>query len=425
MKMARLFILLFVIMGIGSDSISQSYIIARIEVSNGDYSRQNTPVSISLDQLNIDYGSDLVLFETTDKKNIITPMQFEEDKQQLWWILSGPTKAKSVRTYELSKNILSIPKESCQKGLDVNNNGKILVISTSEKILLQYNIQPPALPEGIDSAYTRGAFIHPLYSPSGRMLTRIHPEDHYHHVGIWNPWTKTTFEGREVDFWNLAKKQGTVKCKDLTSIEKGSVFGGFKAVHEHIDFTAPGGEKTAIIEEWQIKVFTHNKNNNDLYMVEFISKLQCASDSPITLEKYRYGGGIGFRATEQWTKENSGVETSEGKTRKDADASRAKWCNVFGNIDSVKSGILFLNDPGNFDYPQPIRVWPEDAVNGKGYMYFQFCPIRDMDWKLSPGEIYFQKYRMIVYDGELNKDINERFWQDYANPPEITIEMNN
>jgi len=55
--------------------------------------------------------------------------------------------------------------------------------------LLQYNFGITMPPAGINEAYKRSGYIHPLYTPHGQVLTRIQPPDHYHHYGIWNPWT--------------------------------------------------------------------------------------------------------------------------------------------------------------------------------------------------------------------------------------------
>src|SRR5690606_5760469 len=60
-------------------------------------------------------------------------------------------------------------------------------------------------------SYQRSGFIHPVRTLKGEQLTRIQPADHYHHYGIWNPWTQTVFRGDTVDFWNLRKKEGTVR----------------------------------------------------------------------------------------------------------------------------------------------------------------------------------------------------------------------
>lgn len=70
----------------------------------------------------------------------------------------------------------------------------VLTISSGAMKLLTYQFKTVYPPKGIDTAYKRSGFIHPLYTPHGQVLTRIQPPDHYHHYGIWNPWTHTLFE---------------------------------------------------------------------------------------------------------------------------------------------------------------------------------------------------------------------------------------
>src|SRR5215207_7193237 len=92
-----------------------------------------------------------------------------------------------------------------------------LTISSGNKELLIYQFKTVYPPRGIDTAYKRSGFIHPLYTPHGQVLTRIQPPDHYHHYGIWNPWTHTFFEGDTVDFWNIKDHEGTVRFAKFTS----------------------------------------------------------------------------------------------------------------------------------------------------------------------------------------------------------------
>ena len=68
-----------------------------------------------------------------------------------------------------------------------------------------------------------------------------------------------------------------------------------------------------------------------------------------------------------------------------------------------------------------MRVWPIDANNGRGDAYFEFCPIRLKDWVLDPGNIYRLKYRMLVYDGKIDKTIADRIWNDFAYPPVVKV----
>ncbi len=397
----------------GLSCYSQENLIARIVVKNGAHQRIDSPVYTSLDDLVI--TGNIGLFEINGDKGEKIPAQFNKLTNTLYWILSGKTAKYAERNFEIWT---ASPITSDR--IIIDKDDKKLSLTWKDNELLRYNSYPVDLPEGVDSAYTRGAFIHPLKTLSGTTLTRIQPEDHYHHVGIWNPWTKTTFQEREIDFWNLLKKQGTVRFRNLESTQEGKVFCQFIVNQEHIDLSAPGGELVAINEKWDVTVYQPGKN--PFYIVDFNSILECVTDSSIVLNQYRYGGGIGFRATELWNKNNCGVLTSEGKTRLDGDATHAKWCNVFGTIENTTSGILFMCNPKNFEFPQPMRIWPESANNGNGDMYFQFCPIRHNDWFLEPGRQYFQRYRLVVYDGNITPEMAEQLWLDYANQPEIFLQ---
>ena len=80
-----------------------------------------------------------------------------------------------------------------------------------------------------------------------------------------------------------------------------------------------------------------------------------------------------------------------------------------------------MSSPGNRRHPESMRVWPTDSNNGRGDMYFEFCPIRHESWVLKPGNEYSQRYRLLIYDGEINAETAERLWNDFAYPPIITI----
>lgn len=71
-----------------------------------------------------------------------------------------------------------------------------------------------------------------------------------------------------------------------------------------------------------------------------------------------------------------------------------------------------------------MRIWPLDANGGRGDMFFEFCPIRHEEWKIEPSKNYGLKYRMIVFDGELNAVEAEAYWQHFAATPEIKVTKN-
>ncbi len=310
-----------------------------------------------------------------------------------------------------------LPMLSCVQEIDkftIITGDSESTIYSGDSPVLSYVHEETMPPEGIDPLYKRSAYIHPLWSPGGERLTRIQPPDHYHHYGIWNPWTHTHFGDRKVDFWNLAAGQGTVRFAEYTDRYEEKEFAGFKVRQEHIYFREDGTEGIAMNELWDIKA-QHTEEN--LYMIDLTTTLNSPIENGIVLEAYRYGGGLGFRATEKWHKGNCTVLTSEGFSRGEADGIGARWCIVEGesSVPEGRSGILFLSHPTNRSHPEPMRIWPLDANNGRGDMFFEFCPIRHQEWKLEKGKDYTLKYRMVVFDGEMNPASAEKYWQSFAN----------
>ncbi|AQT69793.1 hypothetical protein STSP2_02990 [Anaerohalosphaera lusitana] len=309
----------------------------------------------------------------------------------------------------------------------VQKNAETITLSHDSSNILTYHHATHPVPDHVDPLYRRSAFIHPLYSPTGRVLTRIQPPDHYHHYGIWNPWTKTRIAGRQVDFWNLGKGQGTVRFNRIESTTSDPNRCGFTVRHDHVQLKGPHAPRTAIDETWTVRASATTIHARKAWVVDLTSTLKNVLDVPITLDQYRYGGGLGFRATEQWQKDNTTVLTSKGKTRTDADGTRARWCSITGSFDDPQqtSGILFLSHPDNRRHPEPMRVWPENSVGGRGDMFFEFCPIRHKEWILEPGKEYTLKYRMIVYDGKIDTQTAEALWHNFAAPQNNVTQQQN
>lgn len=295
------------------------------------------------------------------------------------------------------------------------DDGTSITLKANGKNILSYYYAVHDVPAGVDPLYKKSGFIHPVWSPAGKVLTRIQPPDHYHHYGIWGPWTLTHIEGREVDFWNLNKGQGTVRYAGTESMVATGDSGRFRVKQEHMDFTADKAGKVSIEEILEVSAWPEQVEGRPAWVIDYVTRQKNVLDVPILLDAYRYGGGLGFRATEDWTKDNCTVLTSEGKTRADADGTRARWCDINGGFeDGSKAGILFLSHPANRQHPEPMRVWPLDANSGCGDMFFEFCPIRLESWTFEPQNKYVLRYRMIVYDGTLKPQTAEDLWKQFA-----------
>ena len=275
-------------------------------------------------------------------------------------------------------------------------------------------VYPPA---GIDTNYKRSGFIHPLWTPHGQVLTNIQPKDHYHHYGIWNPWTHTLFEKDTVDFWNIKGKQGTVRFAKFISQSNGDIFSEFKALHEHVVFKKDGSEKIALNETQTVRVY-NPQGGKDYYIVDITSQLSCATESPLLILAYRYAG-FGWRFTDEWTKDNCEVLTSEGKDRKTTDGTKARWVIVQGTLNNDYGGAVMMSYPANQNHPEPLRIWDEKANGGRGDMFANFAPTKDKDWLLEPGKTYTLKYRLVVFNGKFDAAKAESAWQYFAAPPVV------
>jgi hypothetical protein len=370
----------------------------------------DVPVNQSLSGLTINPAASFSLAEVKGNKNKSIPFQINKDGKTINWIIRQGEEQDKKYNYQL----LKLAPGKFNEIIAEDKDGT-LTITADHKNLLRYfykTIYPPA---GIDTNYKRSAFIHPLWTLHGQELTRIQPPDHYHHYGIWNSWTHTLFENDTIDFWNIKGKQGTVRFAKFNSTMNGPVYSEFEVLQEHVVFKKDGAEKVAL-NEWQTVRVYNPGESKDYYIVDITSTMSCASQSPLLIMAYRYGG-FGWRATGFWDKDNSEMLTSEGKTRDNTDGTKARWCIVQGALPGNDSGgVVMLSHPDNYNHPEPLRIWDKNANNGRGDVFANFAPTKDKDWLLEPGKTYTLKYRLVVFNGKFDAAKAEAEWKKFANP---------
>ncbi|NDV57901.1 PmoA family protein [Bacteroides sp. 519] len=294
----------------------------------------------------------------------------------------------------------------CQPSVRYVDTGKTLEYKLGETTLFAYNYATVYPPAGAKDVYKRSGFFHPVNNTRGETLTNLSPADHYHHYGLWYAWTKTTFEGNEIDFWNVVKKQGTVRFREFTNISDT----GFSAVLDHVVYPDSLAEQTAMIENLEIKT---GKSSLPGYYMDYTTTIQCATNSPITLECYRYGGLV-IRTREDWTPGRANFMTSEGFTQKDADNTDARWAFFQGKADEGDACILILSHPKNLNHPEPLRIWDKNVNAGKGDMMWNFSPTKKKAYTLNPSEKLRLQYRIFVFDELIHTDVAERLWKEFV-----------
>ncbi|MCW1914427.1 PmoA family protein [Luteolibacter sp. GHJ8] len=290
------------------------------------------------------------------------------------------------------------------EGLTATKEGSQMIIRSGKREILRYQAEAGELPrKDIKEVFRRGGYIESLFSPAGKRVNDDFPPNHIHHHGIWSPWTKTEFEGRQPDFWNMGDGKGRVDFVSLgdTWAKDGKV--GFQAKHRFVDMTAKP-EKAALLETWDLSAESDGKRN----IIDLVITQTCATDSPLKLPEYHYGG-LGFRGNRAWDgAANCKFLTASGITdRLKVNGAREPWCWVGGTVDGSTCGLTILCHPSNFRAPQPIRVHPTEP-------FFCYAPQQGGAMEIEPGKPYIARYRIIVTDGEADPAAAAKWAEDYA-----------
>ena len=432
----------------------------KVKVEAAGVARQNTIASFDISSYAAVPAGSQIVVKTADGQACLSQViqSFQTGSTMLYWRVDGQMTENESRNFVIgvvaaipSAPVMEVARVGAQRMFAPPEGGaptqgaapgqggtpaaqaSNLVLKKNNTDVLQYNTVPSRLPGGVDEAYRRNGFIHPAWSPAGNVLTNINAADHWHHYGIWNPWTSIDYDGEHYDLWNINDKTGTVRFDSLYRSVSGNLFADILVRHRHIIFQpqrevvtnhvwgimrfTPKHEKIIMDELQNIRVW-NIEEGTFLWDLDF--SLFPTTDLPVILKEYRYGG-LGWRATADWTKENSVMMTSEGKSRQEIDGTRARWIYTTGISPKGKSGILFMISPENYRFPEPLRIWDENQNGGRGDVFVVFTPAKFEDWTLEPGKQYDFRYRLFVFDGDITPDKAEAIWKDYATPVKVSV----
>jgi hypothetical protein len=283
-------------------------------------------------------------------------------------------------------------------------DGKQLVFRSGEKEILRYQAEPGEFPRpDIKEIFRRGGYIQSIHTPAGKLVTDDFPPNHVHHHGVWSPWTRTEFQGRKPDFWNMGEGTGRVDFVAIDDLWEKDGRAGFKARHRFVDMTA-NPEVVALLETWELVVSSSGK----AHLIDLTITQTCAGDSPLKLPEYHYGG-LGFRGNRAWDgAANCRFLTASGITdREKVNSAREPWCWVGGEVEGSTCGVAILCHPENFRAPQPIRAHPTEP-------FFCYAPQQAGAMSIEPGQPYTARYRLIVADGEPDAAALRRHHEQYA-----------
>jgi len=375
-----------------------------VTVLAGDHERTHTVVGFNLP------AQSTGARHVRDARGNLLPLQVEKDRQVSFIV--PQLKRGDQAAYEL----VSGGSQAQGDGVQAKRDGTKAKIGLRRHPLLEYQAEPGDLPrDDIKPLFKRGGYIHPIYTWKGKLVTDDFPPNHVHHHGVWWAWTKTEFEGRQPDFWNMGQGKGRVEFVELGNTWSGPVHGGFTARHQFVDLTGPKSS-IALNEMWDVRAY-ERAEGQPFWIFDLTSTQTCATTNALKLPEYLYGG-IGWRGIWAWNgKDKCSFLTSDGEAdRVKAHAARARWCDMWGQVDDAEAGLAILCHPENFRAPQPMRVHPSEP-------FFCYAPQQIGDMEIAPGKPYVSRYRFVIHDGPPDKEVLNRIWNDYAHPPEVRIEV--
>lgn len=271
--------------------------------------------------------------------------------------------------------------------------------------LLRYNAEYMESPKADAPWYGRSGFIHPVYTPSGRIVTDDFPSDHLHQHGLMFAWTSARIDGRHIDFWNSSDRSGRVAHVETIAADEDSL----TVKLHHIDDTVQP-PRVVLHETWQIRRVPHQSMN----VFDLLSTQTCVMDQPLKIAEYHYGA-MCVRGAAGWIDDQATMRTSEGKGRIEGNHSRPKWVSMHGQVDGMLCGIAAMGHADNFRAPQPVRLHPKMP-------YFCFAPMVAGEFEIKPKEPYVSRFRFVAFDGEPDAEAIDALWRDFANRQSVVPE---
>jgi len=285
-------------------------------------------------------------------------------------------------------------------------SGSVTVRDSGGRPVFEYRKKPSEEAKNNAPYYSRTGYIHPLYSPSGKIITGDYAPDHPHQHGLFFAWTRSSFRDKPTEFWNQKKKLGDIRFHRF--LGKTETKKSLSLQFEQI-FTANKDSNEPILKEtWKI-VIPHKQR--DYFQFDLTSTQTCATDDPLLIQKYHYGG-MAIRGNDQWMKKDKNGKpvgemiTSEEKNRENGNHSRPRWVTMDGAVDGQECGVVVMNHPDNFRFPQWVRLHPTMP-------YFVYAPMVEKPLTIEPGQSYISKFRYLTYDGTPDRDAIEGSWKEW------------
>ena len=322
-----------------------------------------------------------------------------------------------LRTDTLSADQSPNQKNATSAQLKLTETEATITVTQDGRNVLVYNKQSPPLPDGIDPTYRRSGFLHPVASPVGKVVTATFPFDHPHQHGIFSAWVRTTWDNRDVDFWNLAGGTGRVLHERVVSAFSDDVATGFEVELVHRAVQEPVVD--ILQERWKISAYP---TDGTYHCFDLETTQTALTEKPLIISEYHYGG-IALRGPVRWLQQKPGEDTVDGDDRREpsdflndhgserrkGNHEHVRWVSLTGTLDAAPVSITVLCHAENFRAPQAARLHPSKP-------YFCFAPCVDGEFVIDKDHPFHGRYRFLITDAAPNAEWLNQQWNSWCTP---------
>lgn len=323
-------------------------------------------------------------------------------------------------------NQISIVKNDAEKKVDILIDGKLFtsyIYDQNISVLKKTVLYPLVASNGV--AITRGFPLDPR--PNERI-------DHPHHIGAWLNYGDVN----GLDYWNNSdaiseerkSEMGTIRGDEILEIKEGNGEAELLVTENWLKpngdvllkektkfiFTSNGNERiidriTTLTSQNEDVSFKDNKEG--MVAIRVARQLEHPSEKAVTLSD-AHG-----KKTDVPVLDNSGVTghylSSEGIEGEDVWGKRARWVSLDGTIDGKDVTVAIFDNPQNVGFP---TYW-----HARGYGLFAANPLGQevfsdgkevLNFMLKTGESVTFKYRILIKDGKVSKEILENCYKDFT-----------
>ena len=245
-------------------------------------------------------------------------------------------------------------------------------------------------------AVPRSNYIHPLYGPSGEMLTRDWSKDHPHHRGIYWAWPEVEFGKKLGDLHALqivfARPTGNIRIinePDYAQVEAENIWMWEDSI-------------PVVREDAVIRAYRSNENGR---IIDLSFRFVAIRDSvSIARRETKLYGGLNIRM------QTPKFQSISFFTDSSANQPVRAWSDLSGLFSGseTRSGLLVLQHHENPDYPgeyiqYPDLSWIQPTFPSSGTRY-----------KLAMGVPLILRYRLVVHSGMKPDNIlSEKMWDEF------------